>query len=201
MAMFFACFSSSVVFSGKNIMTCGKGDIEKHMLESIKNNSTLNTYIKLILFDEKNNREIKLVVENIDLSSYIMSMHNYTFNEYVHYYVENYNKAQHIDIGEFKKIINRRFNNQEFVEKYFNQMVYKNEATFNDLSVDTESQLLETYFNFNADSGEGVAKLNLNNSEAKLLYSSEVLALLISLGYQVYKGDVVPNIHIKRYCK
>ena len=195
------CSYSGIICSEKKIIECDKNNVEMHVLESIKNNSTINTYIKLRLFDSNYNREIKLVIRSADLSNYMMNEYNYTFDEYVEYFIKNKNNVHSIVVENLKKNINLRFNNQEFVSKYFQLMVYENVATFKDLGVKDEPQLLEKYFDFNAASGGWVAKFNLNIREAELLYRSEVLAFLIDLGYQVYRGDIVPNIHIKRYCK
>lgn len=178
-----------------------------------KNISTAPSYVKIKFKSLKTEKILNMIVENGHLASYLANKNGLKMDklgrfkdmkaylkfietDYVRYMIENEGKVLDIDIDNFKKFVGKTcFGEEKAAEKYLNTFIFIESLNLNDLNVNNEKELIDKYLDFDSERGSGTIK-----KEYYRQYSSNpaFIALLMDLGYNVGRGDIIPTLWIRK---
>jgi len=171
-----------------------RGGMSMQPSERYKNISTAPSYILAKVRDSETEEIFNIVLRNDDLASYFAEKRGLSVEAYVAYMIKNEDNILDINMVEFEKFVGKRhFGNERNGKKFIRDMIFDKPMTLNQLEVEDESKLIESYFDFDYAKGYGMLK-----SEYYEKYTSNpaFIALLIKLGYNAFQGDIVPNLNI-----
>lgn len=203
------CWGDPQELSGKENSTMKETSRKE---EKYKNISSSPSFIKIRFKNEETGEIINMIVENQDMATYLAikrglktdnlgrfkdmeAYKNFVENDYIIYMVANEGKVLDIDFNDFKKIISRvRFGNEKATEKYLNSRIFVEPMTFQELNVNNEEHFIKEYFDFDSNKGYGTLDQNYKQFNSNPAF----IALLIDLGYDVGRGDIVPILFIRK---
>ncbi len=175
--------------------------------------SSASNYIKLLLKDEKEHEVFNIIVDNADFAGYMaekdglkvlgrmeandqQQFKEFIEEKYVSYMLKNEGKMVSIDFKDFIKFIaKKKFGDERQVSEFLKSFIYEKPSRLEDLNVRTEEELIKKYFDFNKETLSG----NIKNEHIKNYNDNPAfIALLLEFGYEVYRGDVVPTLFIRK---
>lgn len=203
------CWGEPLELSGKENSAMKETSYKE---EKYKNISSSPSFIKIRFKNEETGEIINMIVENQDMATYLAIKHglktdnlgrfkdtkayeNFIKKDYITYMVVNEGKVLDIDFNDFKKIISRaRFGNETATEKYLNSHIFLEPMTFQELNVNSEEQFIKEFFDFGSNKNYGILKQGYKQFNSNPAF----IALLIDLGYDVGRGDIVPILFIRK---
>lgn len=148
---------------------------------------SMSSYIKVTIRDKNTNSVENLIIENLIFFNFLRSQnelhHKY---QYIKYMTQHDESNRPIDIIRDDLI--------KFIGiDSFNSKILKKPISLKNLSVDTEQEFLDKYF----DAGHSDTYLILKSDYSKDFSNKpEFIALLLNLGYDIILGDAIPVLYI-----
>ena len=206
------CYSDEIFNKGVKINDMNSNKKIRKETDRYKIFITGANYIKITVKDTVTGKILNMIVDNTDFASFIASERGlrtdkvrrfidneayvkFRDKEYVEYMRENEGKISEINLNNFEKFIG--IGKEKAGKKAVEGCIFDQPMTLDQLGVRNESELIEKYFTFNEESGEG--KLKKEYEEKKEISKNPAfIAMLIDLGYIVGRGCYDPILFIRK---
>ncbi len=161
-----------------------------------RNLSTAPSALKVQIMDHKGKEIINAIVRNDDMFLFLLEQ-NVVSNPhaYVAHMIRNDGTPIVLDMQIFMKFLATKWGEKAVnAEKFFfDHNLFEKPATFDQLGVENEMELIHTFFDFNFEKSKGTLKSKYFDVYTR---NPSFIALLIDLGYDVVWGDYIPNLNI-----
>lgn len=193
----------------------GGGEMRLSQKKIVSKNRLTNitsspSYIKFKLKDYETGQIINVLLENSELAYYLagarydkdgrISLPNnfdsFIENEYIPFLVKNEGGTKELSISDFPKNSAVKIQyDEKSIKEFLNQYVYPRALTLGELKVNSEEELINTYFTFNEKTNYGYLKKEYIN---KFNSNAAFISLLLDLNYDVGRMDISPILYIRK---